>query len=122
MKYLSMKATVPVEAIRRYGLVPGQQMQARIVLLRDDQALSVANVALRGENGRTYVQVRDGNGFERREVKLGVRGTARSQVLSGLEAGDEVLLAPAGDAAVAEAAATTDATAATVEPAADTDA
>ena len=57
-----------------------------------------------------------------REVKLGVRGTARSQVLSGLEAGDEVLLAPAGDAAGGETPAPdTDATAA-VEPATDADA
>lgn len=124
VKYLSMKAAVPVEAIRRYGLVPGQQMQARIVLLQDEQALSIANVALRGENGRTYVQVRDGGGFERREVKLGVRGTARSQVLSGLQAGDEVLLAPATDAAAPGEveAADTGATAATAGPATDDDA
>jgi hypothetical protein len=122
VKYLSMKAAVPVEAIRRYGLVPGQQMQARIVLLQDE-ALSVANVALRGENGRTYVQVRDGSDFERREVALGVRGTARSQVLSGLQAGDEVLLAPAGEAGPGDAAAAgTAATAATAEPATDADA
>lgn len=122
VKYLSMKAAVPVEAIRRYGLVPGQQMQARIVLLQDE-ALSVANVALRGENGRTYVQVRDGSDFERREVMLGVRGTARSQVLSGLQAGDEVLLAPAGEAGPGDAAAAgTAATAATAEPATDADA
>lgn len=130
VKYLSMKATVPVEAIRRYGLVPGQQMLARIVLLRDERALSIANVALRGENGRTFVQVRDAGGFARREVKLGVRGTARSQVLSGLQAGDEVLLAPATDAgpdgsepeAAPAAANETGATAAAAEPAADTDA
>ena len=30
----------------------------------------------------------------RREVKLGVRGNARSQVLGGLKAGDQVLLTP----------------------------
>ena len=130
VKYLSMKATVPVEAIKRFGLVPGQQMQARIVLLDDDRALSVANVALRGENGRTFVQVREGGDFERREVKLGVRGTARSQVLSGLQAGDEVLLAPAADAGpeadseietVPGTATGTDATAA-AEPAPESDA
>ena len=74
VKYLSMKAPIPVDAIRRYALVPGQRLQARIVLLRASHALSVANVAVRSDDGKTFVQVRDGDGFDRREVKLGVRG------------------------------------------------
>lgn len=96
VKYLSMKAPIPVAAIRRYGLVPGQRMQARVILLRAD-ALSVANVAVDSDDGRNYVQVRNGSAFKRREVALGVRGNARSQVLAGLHAGDEVLLTPATD-------------------------
>lgn len=97
VKYLSMKATVPVEAIRRYALVPGQRIQAKVILLRTDKALSVANVAVRGDDGKDYVQVRDGGDFERREVKLGVRGNARSQVLVGLREGEQVLLTPTTD-------------------------
>lgn len=93
VKVLAIKAVIPAEAIRRYGLVPGQGMQATIVLLRADHALSVANVAIDNDNGRSYVQLRDGGGFKRREVTLGVRGTARSQVLKGLRAGDAVRLA-----------------------------
>jgi hypothetical protein len=99
VKYLSMKAPIPAAAVRRFGLVPGQQMEARVVLLDAPNALSVANVALRGENGRNFVQVRDGDEFRQRQVTLGARGTARSQVLKGLAAGDQVLLAPATDAA-----------------------
>jgi HlyD family secretion protein len=56
----------------------------------------VANVAVEQQDGKHWVQVRNGRGFERREVELGVRGTARSQVLTGLNAGDEVLLSPGG--------------------------
>jgi HlyD family secretion protein len=97
VKYLSMKAPIPVAAIRGFALVPGQRMQVRVVLLRAEQVLSVANVAVQGEDSRSYVQVRNGSGFRRREVKLGVRGTARSQVLTGLRAGDQVLLTPAAD-------------------------
>ena len=95
VKYLSMKAPIPAEAIARYKLVPGQRLQARVILF-DARALSVANVAIDSDDGRDYVRVRDGGDFLRREVKLGVRGPARSQVLSGLRAGDEVLLAEAG--------------------------
>lgn len=91
-KYLSMKAPVPPEAARRYGLVPGQRMRAQVILLNETQALSVANVAIGSDGGGTVVQVRGGNGFEPRPVRLGVRGPARSQVLSGLKPGDRVRL------------------------------
>jgi len=105
VKYLSMKAPIPAEAIARYKLVPGQQLQARVVLLDAPRALSVANVAVDSDDGRDYVRVRDGAGFQRRAVKLGVRGPARSQVLSGLREGEQVLLAEAGaiDAPTAKA-------------------
>ena len=101
VKVLTMKASIPADAIRRYALVPGQDMQATIIMLHAGDALSVANVAIEQNDGHSYVQVREGNGFKRREVTLGIRGTARSQVLKGLRAGDEVRLAdgatPAAD-------------------------
>lgn len=105
VKYLSMKAPIPAEAIARYQLVPGQQLEARVVLLDAPRALSVANVAIDSDEGRDYVRVREGDRFRRREVRLGVRGPARSQVLSGLREGEQVLLAEAGaiDAPTAKA-------------------
>ena len=95
VKYLSMRAPVPREAAERLGLVPGQQMRARIIQLDAAEAISVPNVALRSRDGARVVRVRDGSGFEWREVELGARGVARSQVLSGLSPGDQVLLANA---------------------------
>lgn len=101
VKYLSMKAPIPAEAIARYRLVPGQRMRARVILFDAPRTLSVANVAIEGDAGKEYVRVRHGGGFLRREVRLGARGPARSQVLAGLRDGDEVLLAaaPGADAA-----------------------
>lgn len=93
VKVLTAKAMIPADAIRTFGLVPGQGMQATIYLLRAKDALSVANVAIESDDGRSYVQVRNGGDFKRREVTLGVRGTARSQVVKGLRVGDEVRLA-----------------------------
>lgn len=98
VRYISMRAPVPAGQIAEFGLVPGQKFAARVYLLREP-ALSVANVAVQQRDGRSLVQVRKGRGFEEREVELGMRGTARSQVLSGLEAGDVVLLSPGGDPA-----------------------
>ena len=107
VKYLSMKATVPTAAVRGFGLVPGQSVEATIVLLHAPHALSVANVALRGDDGATFVEVRDGSAFLRRAVRLGIRGTARSQVLAGLAPGDQVLLTPeAPDGSAADGGAT----------------
>ena len=95
VKYLSMRAPVPPDAARRLGLVPGQQMRARIIQLDAPEAMSVPNVALRSRDGARVVRVRDGSGFEWRKVELGAHGVARSQVLSGLSPGDQVLLANA---------------------------
>ena len=96
VKYLSMRAAVPPEAVEKYRFVPGQRFAAKVILLRLPDALSVANVAIEEQDGKHWIQVRNGRGFERREVALGVRGTARSQVVSGLKAGDEVLLSAGG--------------------------
>jgi hypothetical protein len=93
-------------------LVPGQRLEARVILFDSPKALSVANVAIDSDAGKDYVRVREGGDFLRRPIRLGVRGPARSQVLSGLRDGDEVLLAEAG---AIETAANT------AEPSAETD-
>lgn len=94
VKHLLMKAPVPDEAARRTGWVPGQGFRARIYVQRSAQGLSVPNVALLSDEGRSYVQVRERGGLVQREVKLGARGPARSEVLEGLADGDEVVLTP----------------------------
>jgi HlyD family secretion protein len=95
VRYLSMKAAVPVEAAREHGWVPGQAFQARIVLHRRDAGVSVPNVAIISEGGSHQVMVKNGSGWESRTVQLGARGPARSEVLDGLADGDVVLLTPA---------------------------
>src|SRR5690606_36161117 len=95
VKYLSMRAPVPADAAARLGLVPGQQMRAQVVQLEAEDAITVPNIALRSRGGAWEVRVREGNGAAWRRVELGVRGVSRSQVLSGLAEGDEVLLADA---------------------------
>jgi len=95
VKYLSMRAPVPADAAARLGLVPGQQMRAQVVQLEAKDAITVPNIALRSRGGAWEVRVREGGDAAWRKVELGVRGVSRSQVLSGLADGDEVLLADA---------------------------
>ncbi|WP_181444154.1 hypothetical protein [Pseudoxanthomonas sp. z9] len=92
VKYLSMRAPVPTTAVERYRLLPGQRFDATVVLLDAKDAMAVPNVAIEQRDGRHWVRLRQGGDYVAREVKLGVRGTARSQVLSGLEPGDQVRL------------------------------
>jgi HlyD family secretion protein len=95
VRYLTMKASVPAAIADRHGWVPGQAFRGRIVLHRSDDTLSVPNVALVSEGERHHVLVRDGSGWQRRELQLGGRGAARAEVLDGLAPGDTVLLTPA---------------------------
>lgn len=99
VKYLLMKATIPAEAVAKFKLVPGQGMSADVYTGESGKGLSVPNVALFAEGGKTYVEVREGGTLSRREVELGARGTARSEVVKGLKAGDAVVLTPAANAA-----------------------
>lgn len=92
VKYLMMKASVPADVARRYGWTPGQRFVGNVVLLHADKGLSVPNVALASDGDASTVQVLADGKVEQRTLQLGVRGATRSQVLSGLHEGDEVLL------------------------------
>jgi HlyD family secretion protein len=94
VKYVSMKAAVPADVAHEHGWVPGQAFRARIFVQRLERGLSVPNVAVVSDEGKTWVDVRTGSGVEKREVKLGARGPARSEVLEGLKAGEAVVLTP----------------------------
>ena len=74
-------------------LVAGLGLEHYLDLLLDAKdAMAVPNVAIEQRDDRHWVQVKQGNDYVAREVKLGVRGTARSQVLSGLKPGEQVRL------------------------------
>lgn len=92
VKFLSMRAPVPAAAIERYRLIPGQRFAASVVLLDAKDAMAVPNVAIEQRDDRHWVQVKQGTDYVAREVTLGVRGTARSQVVKGLKPGDQVRL------------------------------
>ena len=95
VKYLALKASVPADAVERYRWTPGQRFVATIVLLRSAQALTVPNIAIDSSGKAASVSVRVAGHDEKRRVTLGVRGPSRSQVLDGLHAGDEVVIAAA---------------------------
>jgi HlyD family secretion protein len=73
-------------------LIPDLSAHANIVLETIPDQLQIPAGAIQEENGRTYVSVRQADGFVRREVKTGKHSNTIAAVLSGLKPGEEVRL------------------------------
>jgi hypothetical protein len=71
-------------------LIPDLSASADVVVERGVDKTIVPLAAVREESGKTVAYVKNGDNFERREVKIGMRGTLDAEVISGLRAGDEV--------------------------------
>jgi len=74
-------------------LMIGMTAETNIVLREESNALLVPTAALEGD---TLWLVRDGR-LAKRQVKLGARGNARSEILSGLADDDWIAAAPSSD-------------------------
>lgn len=95
VKYLAVKVPLPAGAAKDHGWMPGMLFHARIVLADADAVLSVPNLALDTHGDTVRVRVLEHGKPTWRDVTLGVRGPARSEVVSGLQPGDRVVLADA---------------------------
>jgi len=73
-------------------LRPSMRCEARIVLGRVDDALTIPVQAVFNEGVLRYVHVREGQMFVRRPVRLGRRSDTSAEVLAGLNTGERVLL------------------------------
>lgn len=76
------------------GWVVGQDLIGDVSVKSAKPSVSVPNIALLSENGESLVWVVDEHGKHRQAVKVGRRGPARSEVLSGLTPGTRVVLFP----------------------------
>jgi multidrug efflux pump subunit AcrA (membrane-fusion protein) len=71
-------------------LIPDLSAHCDITLESVPDQLQVPAGAVQEENGKAFVNVKAGEGFERREVTLGKRSFTHIAIQSGLKAGDEV--------------------------------
>lgn len=99
--YITVKAPLPKSSVRALGLVPGMRIEGRIQLLDAASGISVPNIAVIEEGEHSIVYVQKSLKPERREIELGVRGIARSEVRKGLSAGELVVLTPPRETAPA---------------------
>jgi cobalt-zinc-cadmium efflux system membrane fusion protein len=71
---------------------PGSAVRARITVDREQVALAVPLAALQTFRDWTVVFVRVGDTYEVRPVQLGKRDASHVQILSGINAGDLVVI------------------------------
>jgi multidrug efflux pump subunit AcrA (membrane-fusion protein) len=87
--------TVPVNIAiqsRDPRLIPDLSASANIEMEVRDNALAVPQEAVFRENGKPAVFVKQGEGFQERDVKLGPKNNTQVAVLAGLTAGEEIAL------------------------------
>jgi len=71
---------------------PASQVHVTILVLEQEEALTVPNQAIFVEDGEPWVYVEDSGRFERRRVELGQRSVSRTVVSAGLEPGERIAL------------------------------
>ncbi len=91
----SVRVEIPNDPIEQwpepFPLRPGMFGAVEIVTASRQVAISIPEAAIVHEGAESFVFVRNAPGqFERREVTIGAHGRINVEVLSGLEAGDDV--------------------------------
>lgn len=76
------------------GIHPGQTLDAQIVLGEPSQALLVPNSAFVADSGAAWIYVvdADGRSARRRAIRIGRRNNQQLEVLSGVDAGERVIV------------------------------
>ena len=75
------------------GLSLGDLLRVVVVLEKKDNALWLPPQAIRNFEGRRFVVVKDGEGQRRVDVKIGIQGDDRVEIVEGLTEG-QVVVAP----------------------------
>jgi hypothetical protein len=69
----------------------GDAVQVTVTLAQKDAALWLPPQAVRAFEGRRFVVVKDGERQRRQDVKVGIVGTDKIEILDGLKEGDVVV-------------------------------
>ena len=73
-------------------LKPEMTTHVRIIIEQKKDVLVVPNNAVRFENGKSVVYLKAGKKEEPREVKPGIRDDRFTEILSGLEEGETIVI------------------------------
>jgi HlyD family secretion protein len=78
----------------KYNLRPGMSAQVEILVEELENVLSVPVQAILQFKGKEYVFIKEGDGFRRESIDLGISNDQHVEVKKGLKAGDLVAMSP----------------------------
>ncbi len=78
----------------KFNLKPGMNSQVEILITELDDVLSVPATAILEFKGKDYVFLKDGDGFRREEVTIGISNDQHVEIKKGIKNGDLVALSP----------------------------
>jgi multidrug efflux pump subunit AcrA (membrane-fusion protein) len=83
---------IKVNPTKEGGLKPGLNARSKVILKRLPDTLFVPLEAVFQRDGKSYVYVKRGDGFERRQVKTGERNDVAVVIREGISEGETVAL------------------------------
>ncbi len=89
VKQIAVRVAIETKDAR---LLPDLSGSAAVQLEKMEQALQIPTESVVEEAGKTYVRVRAGDGYEKRQVQLGPRNGTHLVVVAGLSESDEIAL------------------------------
>ena len=90
VKYFEAVITIVSKKLNHWR--PGSQLKATIFPSEKHQVISIPSQAMYIDDGKYYVDVKDGSGWLQREIQIGTRNTAKTEVIGGLLVGDIISL------------------------------
>jgi len=73
-------------------VLPNMGVDAEIIIEEKKDVVYIPTAALIAEKGKTYVQVQESGAAKKTEIKIGIRTTDFTEITSGLEVGQKVIL------------------------------
>ncbi|WP_157484916.1 efflux RND transporter periplasmic adaptor subunit [Gilvimarinus polysaccharolyticus] len=92
------EVTVALDQSDSSFMRPGQKLQGTVKVAYKESALSIPNQAVFKNEQESWVYLKNRSGFSRKIIQTGLRSLTQTEVVVGLEPGDQVaLLKPAGE-------------------------
>lgn len=94
VKFTEFEAVIDPAVAARIALTPGQAVRATVMLVERPATLTLPNLALVQDGEKYAVYVGAAAPGVKKTIELGQRGSVRSEIKSGLAAGEQILLLP----------------------------
>ncbi|TQV89170.1 efflux RND transporter periplasmic adaptor subunit [Aliikangiella coralliicola] len=90
VKYFEAVVSIDGEKLEHWR--PGSQLKAIVFAAEKRQVISIPSQSISVKNGQYFVYVEESGDWVKREIQIGSRNTAKTEITQGLESGDIVAL------------------------------